>query len=104
MLFPKIVFSLPSGFFFSVVATLNFAELDGLATSLSLSCFQNLDRLLLIGQVTFQMNFLKRYSIIPRSLRHFRVTLLQLTNMKHIVHCRKNFWQLNFISDLSFAR
>src|SRR3954467_14908805 len=86
-----------------MMVPLNFEELDSLSPSNSFCCLKNLDRFLLISEITFQLNLLQRYSILQRSLFHLWMAFISLTHMKHIVNCRQGFWQFNIISYFSFT-
>src|SRR3954470_150129 len=103
MVFPKIIFSFPCCFFFGMMVPLNFAEFDSLSPSNSFCSLKNLDRFLLVSEITFQLNLLQRYGILQRSLFHFWMTFLKLTHMKHIMNCSQRFWQFNLIIYVSFT-
>jgi hypothetical protein len=62
-----VFFSFPCGFFFCMVAPLNFAHLNLPVSGNSIGCFQQFYRILLIGKVfahnqVFQWDLFSRYS------------------------------------------
>jgi hypothetical protein len=62
VIFSKIVFTLPGGFFLRVIIPLYLAKLDGLGACNPLCYLQYLDWLLLICQITFELYFFEWYS------------------------------------------
>src|SRR3954469_24108696 len=79
----QIFFTLPSCLLFGVVIPPNLAQLDRLGAGNSLGSLEDLHRLLLISQVTLQLNSIKRYGVSQNNICHLSVTLLQLGYMKH---------------------
>src|SRR3954462_12015953 len=74
----QIFFTLPSCLLFGVVIPLNLAQLDRLGAGNSLDSLKNLHRLLLISQVTRQLNSIKWNGVSQNNIGHLSVTLLQL--------------------------
>ena len=69
-----------------MVALLNFAKLDNLDASNSVGKLENLDRFLLIGQITIQLNCLQGHCISQRNIGHLSMAFLQLGNMEDIMN------------------
>jgi hypothetical protein len=69
-----------------MVTPLNLAKLDDLAAGNSVGKLENLDRFLLIGQITIQLYGLQWYCISQSNIGHLRMALLQLGNVKHIMN------------------
>ena len=69
-----------------MVAPLNFAKLDNLAAGDSTGIIENLNWLLLVGQILIQLNRSQRHCISHRYISHLCVALLQLGNVEHIVN------------------
>jgi hypothetical protein len=58
------VFTFPSSFFFRIVTPLNLEELNGLASSHTILLTQDLDRVLGIGQISFERCHFRQYNIL----------------------------------------
>src|SRR3954462_10280184 len=86
-----------------MMVPLNFAELDSLSPCDSFCILKNLDRFLLISEITLQLDLFQRYSILQRSLFHLWMSFLKLTHMKHIMNSCQRLWQFNLISHFSFT-
>src|ERR1043165_5868717 len=82
----QIFFTLPSCLLFSVVIPLNLAQLDRLGVGNSLGSLKDLHWLLLISQVTRQLNSIKWNGVSQNNIGHLCVTLLQLGYVEHIMN------------------
>ena len=69
-----------------MVAPLNLAKLDNLAACNLAGKLENLDWLLLVGQVAIQLYRFQWHCISQRDIRHLCVALLELRNVEHIVN------------------
>ena len=69
-----------------MVAPLNFIELDNFAACNSVGKLENLDWLLLVGQVAIQLYRFQWHCISQRDISHLCMALLQLRNVEHIVN------------------
>ena len=84
VVFEQIFLSLPGGFILHVVAPLNFAKLNNLAAGDSAGILMNLDWVVLLGEITLQLN--QQHCISQRYISHLCVALLQLGNVEHVVN------------------
>ena len=82
----EVFLSFPGGFFLHMMTPLNLAKLDDLAAGNPTCSLENLDGLLLIGQITIQLYGLQWHCISQRNIGHLRMALLQLGNVKHIMN------------------
>src|SRR3954465_15722635 len=82
----QIFFTLPSCLLFGVVIPLNLAQLNRLGAGNSLVSLKDLNRLLLISQVTRQLNSIKWNGVSQNDIGHLCVTLLQLRYVEHIMN------------------
>ena len=104
MVLQQIFLSLPGGFILRVVAPLNFAKLDNLVARNSGCKLENLDRFLLVGQSTIQLNCFQLYlseeyrpslhgtsSTGKREIHHELLTILQVipTSKQLLPYVRK---------------
>jgi hypothetical protein len=88
----QLFFSFSSSFFLGMVTPLHLTHYDPLVLGNSLRRLYDLERVLLIGEIFTSIQILHRYLLF----RHTQ-TLLQLRDMKHVVHIRQLWWQLQLI-------
>jgi hypothetical protein len=92
----QIIFTLPGCFFLRVVTLSGFAHSDSFPPGDSVCSLKNLRWLLYVGQVLLDLQ-----TFHWQLLFWHTQTLLQLEDMKDIMHCGQAFWQTELIDHFS---
>src|SRR5664279_1624379 len=92
VIFAKIFFSFPRGFFFGMVRPLNFQKLDGLVSSSPFCFIKNANRTFAISQIFLEVNVLN----FDPTDRIFETTA-KLGHVEHIMDIGEVGWQLQLI-------
>ena len=76
MVSTEVFLSLPGGYLLNMMAPLNLAKLEEFVASNSAGKLENLNWLLLVGQIVIQLNTFQWHCISQQYAIHLRVTLL----------------------------